>query len=298
MGTWGTDILANDTTAEIWAEFKELFNKGLSCEEIRLKLEKEFHPDADSDYYGEVWTGIAYGQWMCGNLEEYTLERVIAATNKENLNLFTYDEKLLQQRIKILKDFCKKIQTPRVSPLKRKKPTERPPYFKKGDVIGIKVDAENYLGALVVDQNDFPEYGENTIVISSMIFKQPIPVDDFLKAEVLYLDIGGPTAYHRSYFWAIFAARNMSRKIKHTIKIGDVELKTSMSLGRAIRIGNWNKIPELYKEQVEFLKNNQSEKPAVLTINDILHPVQELQDTIIEWDTQRWLEILERAKMK
>jgi len=49
---------------------------------------------------------------------------------------------------------------------------------------------------------------------------------------------------------------------------------------------------------VEFLKNNQSEKPAVLTINDILHPVQELQDTIIEWDTQRWLEILERAKMK
>ena len=78
MGAWGTGILQNDTTADIWVEFKELYNKGLSCKDIRIKLEEDYHPQNDEEYYGEIWTGIAHGQWMCGGLEDYTVEKVKA----------------------------------------------------------------------------------------------------------------------------------------------------------------------------------------------------------------------------
>jgi N-acetylmuramoyl-L-alanine amidase len=54
MGAWGTGILQNDTTADIWVEFKELYNKGLSLKEIRLKLEKEYKPQSNTEYYGEI----------------------------------------------------------------------------------------------------------------------------------------------------------------------------------------------------------------------------------------------------
>ncbi|MGQ0740297.1 MAG: DUF4259 domain-containing protein [Bacteroidota bacterium] len=44
MGAWGAGILQNDTTADIWVEFKELYNKGDSPKDIRINLEKENKP--------------------------------------------------------------------------------------------------------------------------------------------------------------------------------------------------------------------------------------------------------------
>jgi len=88
MGAWGPGILHNDTTADIWVEYKELYNKGLSNKEIRIKLEKEYLPQNDEEYYSEIWTGIAYGQWMCGDLEEYTLKKVNASTQLKWLTLW------------------------------------------------------------------------------------------------------------------------------------------------------------------------------------------------------------------
>lgn len=80
MGAWGTGILQNDTTTDIWVEFKELYNKGLSLKDIRIKLEKDYKPQDDCEYYAEIWTGIAYGQWMCGGIEGYTYKKVKAST--------------------------------------------------------------------------------------------------------------------------------------------------------------------------------------------------------------------------
>ena len=72
MGTWGTGIFQNDTTVDIWKEFQTLYDQDLSLNEIRVRIEKNYNPQNDIESYSEIWTGIAYGQWMYGAVEEYT----------------------------------------------------------------------------------------------------------------------------------------------------------------------------------------------------------------------------------
>ena len=296
MGAWGTGILQNDTTADIWEQFKEYYNKGLSPKDIRIKLEKEYKPQKDEEYYGEIWTGIAHGQWMCGELEDYTFKKVKEATNEKWLTLWAEDKKLLMQRLSSLNEFIEKIQTPRPNPLKRKRVVERPAFFKKGDIIGIKVNEHSYLAALATAQNHNPTFGENTVLLTDLLFQEKPTIDEILNADVLYLDIGGRHHYHRSFFRAIFSAKNMSKKIKDTIKIGEVEAKDYLSLGVGTGIGDWNKIGELYNEQLEFLKANKTEKPFSVTVFDIINPKKQLEDKLIEWDKKIWREELERRR--
>lgn len=294
MGTWGTGILQNDTTADIWVEFKELYNKGFSSKQIRLKLEKEYKPQNDTEYYGEIWTGIAYGQWMCGEIEDYTYKKLNDAIKLKWLTLWADDKKLLEKRIKAISDFIQKIQTPRPSPLKRKKIVERPIIYKKGDVIALKIDEKNYLAGIVVDTNDHPNCLENKIVLTDLLFEKKPTEKQILKANVLYLDIGGSYRYHRGFYRASFTTKNMARKAKDTILVGTLEIKDWLSLGVGVGIGDWNKIGELFFEQIDFLKSNNSDRPFKVTIKDLITPKQQLQDKLIKWDKKLFLEELEQ----
>lgn len=293
MGAWGTGILQNDTTADIWIEFKELYNQGLSQKEIRLQLEAEYNPQSDIEYYAEIWTGIAYGQWMCGNLEDYTFKKLNDATKLKWQILWTDDKKLLGKRIKAITDFIEKIQTPKSNPLRRKKIVDRPVVFKQGDIIALKIDEEEYLTGIVVKHNDHPTHGENTIILTDLIFKSKPTHKQILDANILYLDIGGNYHYHRGFFRAMFATKNMVKKAKDTIKIGQLEIKEYLPLGFGIGIGDWNKIGKLYFEQLDFLKSNKSGKPFGVTVRDLLNPRQQLKDKLIDWDKKLSQENLE-----
>jgi len=296
MGSWGIGILQNDTTADIWVEFKDLYNKGLSPKEIRIKLEKEYHPHDDEEYYGEIWTGIAYGQWMCGDLEEYTLGMVKASTEFKWLTLWAEDQKLLQKRINALTEFITKIQMPKPVPLKPKKVVERRPLFKTGEIIALKIDTENSIVGIVVNHHDHPLYGENTIVLTDLAFTEKPTEKEIFQAGILYFDKGGEYNYHQGFFRAIFSARNMARKAKDTTKIGEVTLKDYLSLGVGIRVGDWNKVGLLYAEQVEFLKNNKSAKPFEVTVSDLLNPKEEMHQRLLDWDRKIYAEQLEIRK--
>ena len=286
MGTWGTGILHNDTTVDIWVEFKELYNKGLSPKEIRLKLEKDYKPESDTEYYSEIWTGIAYGQWMCGGIEDYTFKKLNDATDLKWLSLWLNDEKLLRKRIKAIADFIEKVQLPRPNPLRRKKIIDRPIIYKKGDIIAQKIDEENYLAAIVVKTDDHPNYLENTIVLIDLLFIEKPTEQQILNSNILYLDIGGDYQYHRGFYRASFTTKNMVKKARHTIKIGEIEIENYLGLGTGIGVGDWNKIGMLYFEQVEFLKQNNSDKPFNVTVKDLLNPQQELQDKLFEWSNK------------
>ena len=297
MGAWGTGILQNDTTADIWVEFKELYNKGLSPKEIRIKLEKEYKPQNDREYYGEIWTGIAYGQWMCGQLEDYTLRKVKNSTNTKWLALWKDNKKQLAKRIGVLSDFIEKIQSPRSTPLKRKKIVDRPSYFKSGDIIGVKINQNEYLAAIVVAHDDDRTHGENTIVLTTLTFHNNKPsLKEVRRSNVLYLDIGGNYNHYQGYFMAIFSARNMAKKIGDAIKIGTVKIKKYLYLGAGIPIGDWNKIPDLYFEQIEFEKKRKTRMPFIVTINDLLTPKEKLESKLIEWDKQLLREYLEKSR--
>jgi|JI6StandDraft_1071083.scaffolds.fasta_scaffold199527_1 hypothetical protein len=283
MGTWGTGVLQNDTSSDIWADFKKLYNKGLSSKQIRLELEKQYKPQTDTENYGEIWTGIAYGQWMCGDVEDYTFKKLNDATKLKWLTLWIEDKRLLEKRINVITDFIEKIKTPRPNPLKRKKVVERPLIYKKGDIIAQKIDEVNYLVAIVVEASDHPNYLEYTLVLTDLLFIEKPTQEQILNSNILYLDIGGDSNYHRGFYRATFTTKNMVKKAKQTVKIGEFEIKKYLGLGIGTGVGDWNNIPVLYYEQIEFLKQNQTDKPFNVTVKCLLNPQQELQNKLYEW---------------
>jgi hypothetical protein len=292
MGAWGTGILQNDTTADIWVEFKELYNKGLSSKEIRLKLEKQYKPQNDTEYYGEIWTGIAYGQWMCGDIEDYTYKKLNDATKLKWLTLWADDKKLLEKRRKAISDFIQKIKAPRPNPLKRKKVVVRQSFFKTGDIIGIKLNQDFYIAAIVTSHQDFENDGQNTIAFTDFLFKDQTTLKKVLNSNMLYLDIGGLNKYYRGFYKAIFSARNMAKQIDKAFIIDKIDTTEFLWLGVGIPIGDWTKIGNLVEEQLDFLKSNKSDRPINVTVNHFLKRDDKLESILIEWDKKIFREKL------
>jgi hypothetical protein len=294
MGTWGTGILQNDTTVDVWTEFKELYNSGHDIIKIRKHLEKEYQPNKYQEYYSEIWTGIAYGQWMCGELEAYTLEKVKGATNDKWMSLWAEDKKQLQKRIKAFSEFIITIQTPRPSPLKRKRVVVRQCFFKTGDIISIEINDHQFAGAIVTKHRDDGNNGEHRIVFTDCISNTELNLEDVLTANIFYLDKGGTNNYYRGYFEASFSARNMVKKIKMANKIGEIKTNEFLWLNVGIPIGDWNIISELYNEQIAFLSTNQSDKPINVSVQEFQKREEKLEAILIEWDKKIFREKLNK----
>ena len=271
MGAWGTGILQNDTTADVWAEYKHLYNLGHSATEIRKKLETEYNPDNDEDEFADFWTGIVHSQWMCGELETVSLLKVKECIeNDKGLYLWKEDKKYYNKRVKVLRAFIEKVQTPKEKPLKRKKIILCPAYFKKGDIVSIELESNQYIYALAFEKEHDEIDGGNRFVFSSLITDLQISKEEFLNSEIMYLDYGGDHNYHQGYFWAQFQARNMKRKIKNVQLIDNVSFDDYLGLSNAIPYGDWNKINDLYSEQLEFKKNNDSRRPFKISMKDFI----------------------------
>ncbi|MBP6432538.1 MAG: hypothetical protein KA319_12295 [Ferruginibacter sp.] len=146
--------------------------------------------------------------------------------------------------------------------------------------------------AIVVEDDDDPIFGQNTIVLTDLLFSEKPSNQKILNANILYLDIGGDYNYHRGFYRAMFSVKNMVRKSKDTIKIGKLTFKNYLGLGVGIGIGDWNKISNLYFEQVEFLKKNKSDKPFNVKVKDLISPKQSLQDKLYEWSKKIFREKL------
>jgi hypothetical protein len=284
MGAWGTGIFQNDTTADIWGEFKELYNKGLSPKEIRRKLEKEYKPQYDTEYYAEIWTGIAYGQWMCGDIEDYTLKKLKDASKLKWQTIWADDKKDLHKRTKAISGFIEKIQTPRLTPLKRKKIVVRRSFFKKGDVIGIKINGNKHIAAIVTDHVNFDNDGQNTIAFTDFIFTDTATIKEVIKSNMLYLDIGGPNNYYRGFYIAIFRARNMAKQIDRAFIIGKIKTPEFLWLGIGTPFGDWGNIENLIEEQLSFLKRKKSERRINVSVSQFLRRNRRLEKILIEWD--------------
>ena len=292
MGTWGPGILQNDTTGDIWVEFKELYNKGFSPKDIRLKIEREYNPQSDTEYYTEIWTGIAYAQWMCGDIEDYTLKKLQDATKLKWLTLWADDKKLLEKRVKAISDFNKKIQVSRTNPLKRKKIVVRHSFFKTGDIIGIKLNQSHYIAAIVTSHQDFENDGQNTIAFTDLLFKDQTTLNEILNSDMLYLDIGGSNKYYRGFYKAIFSARNMAKQIGKAFIIDKIDATEFLWLGIGTPIGDWTKIENLVEEQLNFLKSKKSDRPLNVSVKQFLKRDDKLESILIEWDKKIFREKL------
>lgn len=208
------------------------------------------------------------------------------------LTLWADDKKILEKRIKVISDFIQKIQTPRPNPLRRKKIVVRQSFFKTGDVIGIKVNNEHFIAAIVIGHRDFENDGENTIAFTDFIFKSPTTLNEVLDSNMLYLDIGGSNKYFRGFYEAIFSARNMAKQIDKAFIIDKIDTTEFLWLGVGTPIGDWTEIGCLVEEQLDFLKSSKTDSPLNVSVRQFLKRDAKLESVLIEWDKKIFREKL------
>ena len=71
MGTWGTAIKSNDTSADIYAYFFDSYNDGKEPTEIKNKLISD-NPNGTNDF----WFTLALALWETKSLSNDILEKI------------------------------------------------------------------------------------------------------------------------------------------------------------------------------------------------------------------------------
>lgn len=192
MGTWGTGISSNDTYADVYDEFFELYDAGLSVKEITERLiasnqETINEPDSSNDF----WFALAKAQWECKELAPDIFDRVRTiiqtGTDLEVWRRQGADEKSIAKRKIVLAKFLAQLQTERPKAKSRKKKVIRQPVFEKGDCLTFKLSKGNFGGAVVLEAIRDTEYGYNLIATTRINQPKKPTVKDFENAEVLVM---------------------------------------------------------------------------------------------------------------
>lgn len=195
MGAWGTAISSNDTYADIYSEFVDLYNDGLDVEEISKKLITDNQETInDTDDCNNFWFALAKAQWECKQLDKDVFDRVkkIVETGAD-LDVWRQldaDEKDIKKRKVVLDKFLLDLQTERPKAKSRKKKIIRQPIFEKGDCLTFKLENGNYGGAVVLEAIKDSEYGHNLIATTRINQPNKPTKKDFENAEVLVMSFG------------------------------------------------------------------------------------------------------------
>lgn len=148
MGTWGTELEGNDTFADIYDDFFEAYDRGLSVPEVTKKLMAEnretIEEPEDSDNF---WFALAKAQWECKALDTVVFQKV------KDIVVSGYDLKVwkdlgaseadLQERKAALDQFLKAISVEVAQAKPRNKPTSpaKPAMGKLSDKAGKIISA-------------------------------------------------------------------------------------------------------------------------------------------------------------
>ena len=156
MGTWGVAISSNDTYADIYSEFFDLYNDGLEVAAISVKLIRENQEIIDDlEESNNFWFALAKAQWECKQLEKdlfLRIRKIIESDNDlEVWRRLEAPEKEIKKRKDILQRFLLNLQEERPKAKARKKKIIRQPAFEKGDCLVFKLENGNYGGAVVLE---------------------------------------------------------------------------------------------------------------------------------------------------
>lgn len=193
MGAWGTQISSNDTFADVYDEFMELYNEGHDVIEITSKLlisKKELLDAGDDE--NNFWFAIAKGQWDFKSLDKEVFERVkdIIESQKdiEIWKELGADEKQISQRQKVLEKFLTKLETEKAKPKSRKKKKILNPVFEKGDCLTFKLMNGNYGAAVILEAIYDTPYGFNLVAVTDINMKGKPTLDIISESEILKLN--------------------------------------------------------------------------------------------------------------
>lgn len=270
MGTWGTGISSNDTYADIYEQFIDLYNEGLAVPEItkRLVAENQDIIDIPEDATN-FWFAIAKGQWECKALDEEILLKVghIIQTGED---LRVWEElgaspKDLKVREKVLTKFHAKLQTVKDKPRIKTKKKLYNSIFKKGDCLTYKMDNGNYGGAFVLTDQQDSEIGENYIAITIIDKADKPTITDFKKAYVYIkrtneTSIKGTEIQHAwvdlpeiAGFYAVLF-KNIDFEIE---VIGQLPIYNEYKIRRDLQVGyNWPALKSTIPSRDKYVKIN------------------------------------------
>ena len=150
MGTWSASILGNDTSAETYERFFELYDAGRPLPQIVKTIEKEMHDSLTlAEDRNNVEFPLALALWECQALDAARLNRIarLVASGRD-LDVWAglaAGAALLKKRGAALKAFLKRISTRKASPRKRKapaRPLETP--FRAGCCFAVKSRGRHY----------------------------------------------------------------------------------------------------------------------------------------------------------
>ncbi|PKB42493.1 hypothetical protein AX016_0660 [Cellulophaga sp. RHA19] len=198
MGTFGTGILDNDTSREVYNKFVEHLENGLAIPKVVDEINSQFKEYKKGDSKTDFIFALGLALWENCSLDQKTLTEI-----KKYIELgvdidiwgkLEGSEEDIKQRKKELKKFLKKIEVPRKNPLKKQKKITiyKPPIFKTGDCVCFKLSNGNYSGGIVLGEHkiDKKEMGSN-VIISTDINQLNKPIkEDFFKSNVLITNFG------------------------------------------------------------------------------------------------------------
>ena len=189
MGTWGTGISSNDTYSDIYREFIDLYNDGVSTPEITKKLiadnQETISTREDSTNF---WFAIANGQWECKELDKEIFSKVEKIVNS-GMDIEIWQEldstqSDIKKREQVLTKFLEKIKTEKAKPRKRLKKKLYNSVFYKGDCLVYKMNNGNYGGAFVLTDEKSTEVGANEIAITTIDKATKPTLEDFKNGRV------------------------------------------------------------------------------------------------------------------
>ena len=191
MGCWGTDILENDTSADVYGDFFDLYNQGEAPVEITKKLLLEYkHDIEESDTSPDVWLALALAQWETKSLDQKVrnsvTEIIESGTDIERWRILDASKEDLIDREKKLLKFLKKINKEKAKSKPRaKKKKRKEPIFQKGDCICFKMKNGNYGAAIVLEKDEITGNGSNLVLKTRINSSSKPTVSDCMNAEVL-----------------------------------------------------------------------------------------------------------------
>lgn len=190
MGAWGTNIMDNDTSADIYADFFDLYNEGKNPTDISKKLIADNQELIENpDDCNNFWFTLALAQWETKSLDEKVLQHVKFLIESDNdievWRSLNADEKDLVKRKSALEKFLIKLQKERAKAKQKEKSRNVKPIFTTGDCLAFKLDNGNYGGSVILAANYNPKLGYN--LVAGTRINQPIKptLNDFEKAEIL-----------------------------------------------------------------------------------------------------------------
>lgn len=187
MGTWGTAIKSNDTTADTYADFFDLYNDGKDPVEIKNKLISE-NPNGTNDF----WFALGLALWETKSLPKDILEKIREIIESESdLKLWIEldaSESDVKKRKVVLDKFLAKLQSEK--PKTRKRIVKKEPIFKKGTCLAFRLQNGNYGGGLVLESDMETGFGYNLIVTTRINQADKPTISDFKKCHVLVASFG------------------------------------------------------------------------------------------------------------